>query len=300
MRVASRGYSSAMNVRYRYNANPMSPHEISLDLPGGYEAFARLWLPDRPRAAVLYIHGIQSHGVWFERSAERLAESGCAVLLPDRRGSGRNQADRGHAESPRQLVDDLLVALAGLAARTGLPRVTVVAVSWGGKLALALARRAPRQLERLVLVAPGLFPQVDIPLAEKWSVAWSSIFRPRRRFGVPLDDPELFTATDRWLDFIRSDPLAVREVTARFLVTSRRLDWLVRAYGRRPPAVPLRVFLAGRDRIIDNERTRQFVRGLRLADRAMVEHPDAHHTLEFEPDPAAYFDDLVAAVARKR
>ncbi len=290
----------------------MQPEEISLILrpsrpgrtpptwparrTGGYPCFARLWLPERPERAVLYLHGIQSHGVWFEASAARLAEAGSAVLLPDRRGSGRNERDRGHADSPAQLVDDLIVALDALAERTGLSRATVVAVSWGGKLALALARRAPDRLDRLVLVAPGLFPRVDIPTSHKLNVAWSCLTRPGRLFDVPLNDPELFTATPGWIDFLHNDPLGVRQVTARFLLTSRRLDWEVRRYGRRPPRVPLTLFLAGRDRIIDNEQTRHFVRCLPIADRTIIDHPDAHHTLEFEPDPTTYFDDLAMAV----
>lgn len=278
----------------------MKPDELDIGLPGDYEGFARLWLPDRPTGAVLYLHGIQSHGGWFEASAEQLANAGYAVLFPDRRGSGRNQVDRGHATSPRQLVDDLIAAIDVIRERTGFRTVTVVAVSWGGKLALALARRAPDKLRRLVLVAPGLFPQVDIPVAEKLSVAWSSLLWPRRRFDVPLADPALFTTTDRWIDFIDHDPLSVRQVTARFLLTSRRLDWEVRAYGRCPPPVPLRLLLAGGDRIIDNERTRQFVRGLAIPDRAIIEHPDARHTLEFEPDPQAFFEDLIQAVSEKR
>lgn len=290
----------------------MQPEEINLMLrpsrPGRtpptwpaehadeYRCFARLWLPERPDRAVLYLHGIQSHGVWFERSASTLTEAGCAVLLPDRRGSGRNERDRGHAESPAQLVGDLIVALDTLADRTGLNRATVVAVSWGGKLALALARRVPERLSRLVLVAPGLFPQVDIPARHKLAVAWSCLTRPRRPFDVPLNDPELFTATPEYVDFLRTDPLSVRQVTARFLLTSRRLDWEVRRYGRRPPRVPLTLFLAGRDRIIDNERTRQFVRRLAIDDRTILEHPDAHHTLEFEPAPERYLADLVTTV----
>ncbi|MBN1341885.1 MAG: alpha/beta fold hydrolase [Phycisphaerae bacterium] len=278
----------------------MVPHEITLDLPGGYQGFARLWLPARPKAAALYLHGIQSHGVWFERSAGRLAEEGCAVLLPDRRGSGRNQVDRGDAASPRQLVDDLLVASAALSARTGLARIAVVAVSWGAKLALGLAGRIPDRVERLVLVAPGLFPQVDVSVATKLSVASSSVLRPKRLFDVPLDDPELFTATPEWIEFIEKDPLSIRKVTARFLLTSRRLDWLVRAYGRRPAPVPIRLFVAGRDRIIDNERTRRFVRELAVEDRSLIEYPQAHHTLEFEPDPETYFQDLVRAVLEPR
>lgn len=273
----------------------MSPHESVIELPDGYRGFARLWVPERPRGAVLYIHGIQSHGMWFERSAGRLADAGMAVLLPDRRGSGRNEQDRGHAESPRQLVDDLIAALTKLTEQTGRAKVTVVAVSWGGKLALALARRVPEQVEKIILVAPGLFPQVDIPFGQKLRVAWSSAFRPRFYLDVPLSDPALFTATPQGQDFIRGDPLSVRQVTARFLMTSRRLDWEVRAYGRRPPQVPVRLFLAGHDRIIDNERTRRFIRELPVPDRVITEYPDAHHTLEFEPDPRRYFDDLVAA-----
>jgi len=274
----------------------VTPCELTVSLHDGYSAFARLWLPHRPAGAVLYIHGIQSHGGWFERSAAHLAGAGLAVLLPDRRGSGRNQQDRGHARSPGQLIADLIATLDVLREQTGHARCNVVAVSWGGKLALALARRVPDRLNRLVLVAPGLFPRVDLSSGEKLRVGWCSLWEPKRSFDVPLGDPELFTATPQWVRFIRDDPLSVRQVTARFLLTSRRLDWEVRAYGRRPPPMPVRLFLAGRDRIIDNERTRRFVRELPIPDRSIVEYPDAHHTLEFEPDPQGYVEDLVRAV----
>jgi acylglycerol lipase len=276
----------------------MTPGELTLALPDGYRAFARLWLPDKPRGAVLYIHGIQSHGGWFERSASRLAEGGMAVLLPDRRGSGRNDRTRGHAQNPAQLVSDLIPALNVLAEKTGQRQATVVAVSWGGKLALALARKAPDRLRRIVLVAPGLFPRVDISLRRKWRVAWSSLLQPLRKLDVPLSDPALFTTNPPWQDFIRDDPLSVRQVTARFLLTSRLLDWEVRAFGRQPPHVPVTLFLAGYDRIINNERTRRFLRELPIADRTIIEYPEADHTLEFEPNPEPYLHDLVSAVTR--
>ncbi len=278
----------------------MAPEPIQIDLPDGYRAFARLWLPPRPIGAVLYLHGIQSHGQWFDVSAGQLADEGFAVLLPDRRGSGRNEQDRGHAAGPTQLVSDLKAALDVLTVRAETSQATVVAVSWGGKLALALARCVSRRLNRLVLVAPGLFPQVDIPLLDKLRVATFAAVGPRHPFDVPLSDPELFTATPRWVDFIRADPLSVRKVTARFLLTSRQLDWEVRRYGRRPPDIPVRLLLAGHDRIIDNERTGQFVRNLNVSDRAIVEHPDAHHTLEFEPDPQPYINSLLKAVSDRQ
>ena len=35
------------------------------------------------------------------------------------------------------------------------------------------------------------------------------------------------------------------------------------------------------------------------ADKTVIEYPEAHHTLEFEPDPTRYFADLVGWLARQ-
>jgi alpha-beta hydrolase superfamily lysophospholipase len=52
--------------------------------------------------------------------------------------------------------------------------------------------------------------------------------------------------------------------------------------------------LAGRDRIINNRRTVAFFRRTAAIKRTLIEYPNAAHTLEFEPDPTTYFDDLAA------
>lgn len=266
---------------------------LTLRHSDGYTAFARLWLPPEPTGAVLYLHGIQSHGRWFEGSAGRLAEAGLAVLLPDRRGSGRNDVERGHVHSAGRWLRDCGEWLDWLHTRTRLNRFQVVGVSWGGKLALALYRHAPERVRGLSLVAPGLFPRVDLPLAEKVRVGWSFIAARRALFDIPLNEPELFTATPHWQAFLRDDPLRLRQVTAAFLVASRRLDRYVRGVGRDRRGVPLRVFLAGEDRIIDNAATRDFVRRLAWPGRGITEYTSAQHTLEFEPDPTRFFEELV-------
>jgi alpha-beta hydrolase superfamily lysophospholipase len=56
---------------------------------------------------------------------------------------------------------------------------------------------------------------------------------------------------------------------------------------------PCLLMLAGRDRIVDNARTLAYFQRLASADRSVIEYPDAHHTLEFEPDPTRYADDLI-------
>jgi alpha-beta hydrolase superfamily lysophospholipase len=138
---------------------------------------------------------------------------------------------------------------------------------------------------------------VDLPLREKVRVGLSALAARQALFDIPLGDPALFTGNPARQAFIRADPLSLRQVTASFLMASRRLDRYAQGTVRARQACPLRVFLAGRDRIIDNARTRAFVRRLDWPGRQITEYEEAHHTLEFEPDPEPFFEDLVEWIA---
>jgi alpha-beta hydrolase superfamily lysophospholipase len=269
--------------------------------------------PSAPRANIVCIHGIQSHGGWYEHSCRRLAEAGFAVSFLDRRGSGLNEQDRGDAPSFRRLLDDIAEYLVILRDTGGeeqrgrrghgtdhslpvspsprLPRF-LVAISWGGKLALALQRRHPGLVDGLALLCPGIVSQVRTSLRERLGIARAYLLSPGRLFPVPLNDPELFTASPEWQQFLRDDPLSVRQATARFLAHSVRLDGYLR-FVRRYVTVPVLLLLAGHDRIVDNAGTRRFAESLASRDRTIIEYPEAHHTLEFEARPHRYLDDLI-------
>jgi alpha-beta hydrolase superfamily lysophospholipase len=270
-----------------------APTRQTLTYSDGYQAFARWWPTSQAGPAVLYLHGIQSHGGWYESSAARLAAAGCAVLLPDRRGSGENTADRGHAPNARRLLLDVREAGEWLRRNARASRVDLIGVSWGGKLALAAHVASPSATRSLSLVAPGLFPVVDIPAMQKLKLAAAVLLAPRRRFPIPLGEPNLFTENAQRQRYIRDDALSLRDATAACFWASRRLDVAARA-ARASLPTPLRVFLAERDRIIDNAATRAWVRSLEAwPTRGVVEYHGASHSLEFEPDPSGYLDDLV-------
>jgi pimeloyl-ACP methyl ester carboxylesterase len=175
----------------------------------------------------------------------------------------------------------------------------LLAVSWGGKLAVALQRRHPGLVAGLALLCPGFFPQVGPPLKERLAIAWSRLVAPGRLFPIPLNDPELFTATLHWQQFIRDDPLALRQASARLLIESVRLDGYLRGAPRHV-RVPTLLMLAEHDRIIRNVPTRRYVERFATADRQIIEYPGAHHTLEFEPDPDQFLADLERWLDRQR
>ena len=63
------------------------------------------------------------------------------------------------------------------------------------------------------------------------------------------------------------------------------------------PPVPIHLFVAGDERIIDNEKTIAFIQSLEWATTRITTYPGARHSLEFEDDPEIYFRDLVAFIA---
>jgi alpha-beta hydrolase superfamily lysophospholipase len=233
------------------------------------------------------VHGIQSHGGWYVESCQRIAKAGYSVSFLDRRGSGVNERDRGDAPSFRRLLDDIAEYLATLPR----PRF-LMAISWGGKLSVALQRRHPDLCDGIVLIAPGLRPQVPPGFGERMRVIASRLVSRRRTFPIPLNDPELFTANAERQQFIRDDPLTLRRATARMMFESGRLDLYLR-FAARSVVVPMLLLLAGKDRIIDNAATRQFVGRFGTTDRTVIEYAGAHHTLEFEPGGPPFVDDLL-------
>jgi alpha-beta hydrolase superfamily lysophospholipase len=240
-----------------------------------------------PRAEIIGLHGIQSHGGWYGNSCQQMVAAGYGVSFLDRRGCGLNDRDRGDAPSFRRLLDDIAEFVVGLPR----PRF-VMGISWGGKLAAGLQRRHPGLSDGLVLIAPGLRPRVRPTFRERLRICVTRFLLPRRRFPIPLNDPELFTANPERQEFIQKDPLALREATARLLFESGRMDVYLRFAGRHV-TMPTLLLLAEKDRIIDNAATRRFVEGFLGADRTVIEYAGAHHTLEFEAGGPPFIEDLL-------
>lgn len=265
----------------------------------GYRLHYHHWAPaeTRPRGYVVALHGIQSHAGWYGYSSRRLAEAGYDVRFLDRRGSGVNDAARGHAPHGDRLINDVAQVLgeARLERNRVAPAAPVVllAVSWGGKLAAAVAVKRPELVDALALLYPGIRPRIR----PGW---WQALLLRLAEFHdyqyglsrVPLDDPELFTSDPRWQQFIRDDPLVLRKVTWGLLVAGNQLGRIAEAAPARVRA-PLLLMLAGRDRIIDTPAMRAYFEQVTSPRKRLIEYPEAAHTLEFEPDRDQFIDDLL-------
>ena len=259
----------------------------------GYPFYYRRYAPPGvPKARLVFVHGIRSHGGWYKRSCERFAAAGYDVYFLDRRGAGLNTAHRGDTPSFRRLLDDVAEFAQHLRTERAWLPLFVAGISWGGKLAVGLPYRKPGLVDGLILLCPGLVPKVAPPFARRMRIAVARVFRPWKFFPIPLNEPDLFTASPRWRDYIDAEPHGLRAATARFLFGSFSLDIYLRRAAKRV-TVPTLLLLGDHDRIIDNAQTRAFA-GRFPATPDVIEYPGAHHTLEFEPEAHPWVDDVLA------
>jgi len=248
-----------------------------------------------PRGTIVALHGIQSHSGWYTWSSERLAAAGYNVYFADRRGSGLNGVLRGHADHGQRLINDVrqLVQLARDEQSDASLPMNLLAVSWGGKIAAALAATSPERINRLGLLYPGLIPKLKLSAWQRFRLNLARHFDVRfKGVDIPLTDPALFTGVPEHREFIANDPLALHRVTSGFLNAGRDLDRLITT-GLNRIVHPTLLMLAGQDQIIDNSATAQLAAQFASSRQTVIRYPAAQHTLEFEADRERFVTDLI-------
>jgi alpha-beta hydrolase superfamily lysophospholipase len=264
----------------------------------GYRLKFRHWAAVNPQGIVIALHGIQSHSGWYEYSSNRMAEAGFSVYFADRRGAGLNGAQRGHAAHGMRLIHDVrsLIQTAISECSTeqiARPEVTLLGISWGGKIATGLAALFPNEIDQLVLMYPGLIPRFQMTRWQQFRLNLARSFEVvKKHIPIPLDDPGLFTRSSEWQKFISSDPLALHTVTSSFLNSGRDLDSIFNTHAANVTQ-PTLLMLAEDDQIIDNAAVRQRLLTAGSLQTSTVIYPQCRHSLEFEPHRDAIFSDLV-------
>jgi alpha-beta hydrolase superfamily lysophospholipase len=255
----------------------------------GTELALHCWAPAKPRAALFYIHGIQSHAGWLFETGPQLAARDMAVVALDRRGSGRSGGERGHVATLELLLSDYLMGLK--AARELIPDapLAVLGQSLGGSILAGLCTSGQLRAEALIFCAPALGQQ-----RARHDAAKLGRFRECRGLGrsaVTLKDED-YTEEEVYLRFMSADALMLREVTDS---TRSTLVHLEDAYAETEATLRVPTFLAApeRDPIIDLAVARRWLGRLIGPYRETV-FATTHHYIEFSRQQESYWDWLAA------
>lgn len=236
--------------------------------------------------AIILLHGLDDHGGWLALMAARLAQTGSHVYCPDRRGAGANREHRGFASGDAADADQLLSDVGALVAtlRRHYPKVVLGGWSWGGKLALAQAASGGRPVDALVLLAPRLTGEAgDGGLL---GAGRSALARLRTGLAVPIAIPvESLTADPAWREALSADPLRLEVGTSRLLAADRELDARIEE-GIAGLALPILAVLGGKDQLVAEAPTLDFLRRAERAPLTVATQEGAGHALMLEAPEA--------------
>jgi len=267
-----------------------SPEVIFLDCGGEWPIAVLPYGRENTAPPVIMLHGLESHSAWFARSAAHIASLGYPVYGMDRRGSGHSVAPRGWCGDFQDLLDDIDALADTILPRHGKDRFHLLGHCFGAIPATAYACSRPGRLHSLVLGTPAIYTLAGPPFGDKLKILWAGLTGSRMNIPVPLE-AEWFTDNPEHLDFIRSDPLALHEASARIYWETARARRFIHAH---EDALTMPVFmgLAERDRICDNTEDRAFFDRIPTSRKRCVTYDGAIHILEFSERKQDFFSDL--------
>jgi alpha-beta hydrolase superfamily lysophospholipase len=176
----------------------------------------RLWLPRRPRAAILLLHGCCDYSGSFDSVGPKLARAGFAALAYDQRGFGAT-ASRGEWAGDARIVGDVADAARFFRSRLGyeLP-LFVIGESMGGAVAVrAAAEQDALGASGLVLVAPGALASAFRRSLYRWIIYFFRAIAGKAELVIERTDSSELSAAAAIRLF--GDPLVMRSIGADML-----------------------------------------------------------------------------------
>lgn len=273
--------------------SPDSGLELHFETIDRHVHFLRAWPADKDKPVLLYLHGIEGHGLWFKDTAGYLNSRGIGVYALDRRGSGRSTQSRGDINRWQRLLQDVEEAIAFVREREKRQKIFLMANCWGAKLA-ALASRDDHptedQIAGLILSSPAICVKVDVDLKTKLKICWNFLTENLEPIAIPLK-PQDFTDNPSYLKFIEEDKLRLRQATGRFFAQSFFLTHEARNSSGHIQ-LPTLILQAGKDDIVDVEKLKHWFSNLRATDKDLKIYQEIHHSLDFHHDRQQYLKDL--------
>jgi alpha-beta hydrolase superfamily lysophospholipase len=176
------------------------------------------WHPDdhNPKVIILAVHGFNSHGYLFEKTATYFSEQGISTYSYDQRGFGQAE-NRGLWAGVDTYATDLLQLTALL--RRKYPKLPLywLGASMGGAISVIAATASPEEIaDGLILTSPAIWARKNMPWYQQallWTLAHTV---PGMTFTGESRD---ITASDNhdMLIAMGLDPLVIKETRVETL-----------------------------------------------------------------------------------
>ncbi len=260
-------------------------HYIGFD---GVKMHMSVWHPDdeKPRALLIAIHGLGSHGYTLKSIGEYFSERGYAVFAPDMRGFGHYSGLKGHVMSFDEYIEDMYNIVMQVKDQYLNKLTFLFGHSLGGQHVIRYVATYPEAVDGMILSCPAVSVQMStLYYVFGWIL---SILNVKRYItldrGKPTHDPEA-------LKEMEEDPLGFDSITPRFGIEG--VKGAKRAMtSAREIMLPALVQQAGDDKNVDPEKTKEFFEKLASPDKTWRLYEGLYHGLHQEIQKEMVFRDM--------
>ncbi len=243
-----------------------------------------IWHPndEQPRALLIAIHGLGSHGYALKNIGEYFSDRGIAVFAPDMRGFGHYSGLKGHVMSFDEYIEDMYNIVMQVKDRYLNKLTFLLGESLGAQHIIRYVATYLRAVDGMILSCPAVSETLDIGIGTYIAGRILSLFNVKRYIG-----------SNRKEEFLSHDPQAVKEheedplrfnfVTPRFGIEA--LKAAQKAMKCAPEIViPAFIQQAGEDKIVDPDKTKEFFDNLGSSDKTWQLYDKLYHGLFIETE----------------
>jgi lysophospholipase len=259
----------------------------------------RVWLPDKPKNAVILIHGAGENMEIFHHLWSFFVQSGMAFILFDLRGFGASGGKCGHVTTFQDYLDDVNELFHYFQENLKVFRFYVIGHSLGGLIATRLVQDGSDHIEGIVLSAPALELRFEIPVIVQRFIAVLSrtvpslSANPTRLVNGVMRVPVLkkHFQWDDW-DSSKDDVFVPLKYSCRWtheLLTEAKKAVL---YAEKF-TIPVLCICGKNDTLIHSDKVGEFINRVSATDKKWVVIPDVGHRLLHSGESAATIEMII-------
>lgn len=278
-----------MPSRMPFVVDDGAPAIHALTMPDGYKINYRIWGNTEGEDVVVILHGGMSHSGWQAPLAKQLRSLSpdLTVMASDRRGCGLNE-QHGDLGSVNAVIEDVVKQIEFL--KGSFRNIHLAGWCQGAQYATVAAAELKDKLSSLILLTPGFFWndrfRSVLSITEEIVLKMISEFKlkPERNqacIPIPMVATD-FTFVEEWLDFIEKDDLKTTLITLKsvsIMDEIQELSWSAMLNNQ----LPVLAIMAEHDRIVDNNKVKQFLGHLLSGkDKNRMVSLASGHAIQFE------------------
>jgi lysophospholipase len=243
---------------------------------------------ENPRGVIVMVHGAGEHHGRYEWLRKRFLSQGFHIVAGDLPGQGENPRKRGHIDS----FDEMIEAVSKWidTAKAFHSPILIFGHSLGGLTVIRTLEEIQFKPRAILLSSPclGLFfppPQWLVKMVKPLNT-WAPSFRLTVKKST---GNSLATRNKDVLVRDASDPLMVKKVSIRWYFELEKA--MNQAFKKADdfPDVPLFIFQAGSDKIVDKHAVKRWFEGLPIQRKYYKEWPGLYHEVFNEPERERIF-----------